>query len=65
MNTGSNYGSSGYKSRTNIWSYQGWLGIIVFFILVLGLLIITLAINRRNVFLKHVSWFYSLWHLDY
>ena len=37
--------------------FQGWLGIIVFFILVLGLLIITLAINPRNVFLKHVSWF--------
>ena len=65
MFTGSNYGSSGYKSRTNIWSVSRLVGNYCIFILVLGLLIITLAINPRNVFLKHVSWFYSLWHLDY
>ena len=38
-------------------NFQGWLGIILFFVLVLGLLVITLAINPRNVFLKHLSWF--------
>lgn len=38
-------------------NFQGWLGIILFLVLVLGLLMITLAINPRNVFLKHLAWF--------